>query len=83
MKNTEFEWFFIDVTFVRAYQHAPGVKDQNISKSVGGNSSKIHLAVHANSNPIEFIISDGTRHEVKVALNLMDLLNLESNIMYK
>lgn len=46
-----------------------------ISKSVAGNSSKIHLAVDANGNPIEFIISDGTTHDVKVAPELVSLLD--------
>ena len=50
---------------------------QSISKSIGGNSSKIHLAVDANGAPIEFIISDGTTHYVKVAPDLIDYLYLE------
>ncbi|AMW79284.1 hypothetical protein AMD27_10520 [Acinetobacter sp. TGL-Y2] len=39
----------------------------SISKSIGGNSSKIHLAVEANGNRMEFIMGDGTTHDVKVA----------------
>ena len=62
---------------MRAHQHAAGVKDQAISKSIGGNSSKIHLAMNANGNPIEFIIGNGKTHNVKVAPNLIDALDLK------
>lgn len=49
----------------------------NIGRSIGGNSSKIHLAVDSNGNPIAFIISDGTTHDVKIAPDLVTLLDLE------
>ena len=75
--DADLEWIFIDASHVRAHQHSAGIKAQFISKSIGGNSSKIHLAVDANGAPIEFIISDGTTHDVKVAPDLIDCLNLE------
>lgn len=75
------EWLFIDVSSiatqdVRAHQHSAGIKNQDISKSIGGNGSKIHLAVDAHGNPIEFIISDGTTHDVKIAPKLVEKLDL-------
>ncbi|TCB70988.1 IS5 family transposase [Acinetobacter sp. ANC 4216] len=76
--SADLEWVFIDATFARAHQHATGIQDQSISKSIGGNSSKIHLAVDAHGNPIKFIVSDGTKHDVKIAPNLVDSLDLES-----
>ena len=76
-KHTDKEWIFIDGSHIRAHQHSAGLKDQAISKSIGGNSSKIHLAVDANGNPIEFIIGDGTTHDVKVAPDLIDGLDLK------
>lgn len=75
--HADLEWVFIDASHVRAHQQAAGVKGQCISKSIGGDSSKIHLAVDANGNPIEFIIGDGTTHDVKVSPDLIDALNLE------
>ena len=74
--NADIEWIFIDGSHVRAHQHSSGIKDQDISKSIGGNSSKIHLAVDSNGNPIEFIISDGTTHDMKVAPILVQQLDL-------
>lgn len=75
--HADLEWIFIDASHVRAHQHATGINYQAISKSIGGNSSKIHLAVDANGNPIEFIIVDGTTHDVKVAPALIDALELK------
>lgn len=54
----DLEWVFIDGSHVRAHQHssgAPGLENQAISKSAGGNSTKIHLAIDSYGNPIEFI----------------------------
>lgn len=76
-KHADTEWIFIDGSHVRAHQHSAGVKNQDISKSIGGNSSKIHLAVDAHGNPIDLIISDGTTHDVKIAPDLIAQLNLE------
>lgn len=76
-KRADTEWIFIDGSHVRAHQHSAGVKNQDISKSIGGNSSKIHLAVDAHGNPIDLIISDGTTHDVKIAPDLIAQLNLE------
>lgn len=75
----DLEWIFIDGCHIRAHQHSARActeSVQAISKCVGGNASKIHLAVDANGNPIEFIVSDGTTHDVKVAPELLDLLDI-------
>lgn len=41
-----------DARNVRALQHAIGIKDQAISKSISGKSSKIHLGGDSNGNPV-------------------------------
>ena len=74
------EWVSIDATHVRAHQSSAGSAGddyQYIAKSVGGNSSKIHLAVDAHGNPIEFIVSDGVTHDIKIAPMLLQLLDLQ------
>lgn len=76
--NADTEWVFIDGSHIRAHQHSAGIKDQEISKSIGGNSSKIHLAVDSHGNPIELIITDGTTHDVKVAPDLVSKLDLKT-----
>ncbi len=39
---------------------------QCIAKIVSGNNSKIHLAVDAHGNPLEFIEGDGVTHDIKI-----------------
>ncbi|MEB3755225.1 IS5 family transposase [Acinetobacter sp. MD2(2019)] len=73
---TDMEWVFIDGSHVRAHQHSAGIAQQAISKSIGGNSSKIHLVVDAHGNPIDFIITDGTTNDMKVAPDLISKLDL-------
>lgn len=66
----------VDASHIRAHQHATGLKDQAISRSIAGNSSKIHLAVDSNGNPIQFLIYDGTTHDMKVAPALVNEIDL-------
>jgi hypothetical protein len=75
-KHADLEWVFIDASHIRSHQHAIGLKDQAISRSIGGNSTKIHLAVDSNGNPIQFLIHDGTTHDMKVAPALVDKIEL-------
>lgn len=75
-KDAALERVFIDASHIRVHQHATGLKDQAISRSIGGNSTKIYLAVDSNGNPIQFLIHDGTTHDVKVAPALVDKIDL-------
>ena len=80
IKDADMEWVSIDATHVRAHQSSAGSAGddyQYIAKSVGGNSSKIHLAVDAHGNPIEFIVGDGVTHDIKIAPMLLQLLDLQ------
>ena len=64
---------------IRAHQSSagyPGSKSQAIAKSAGGNSTKIHLIVDAHGNPLDFIISDGVTHDVKIAPDLIEKVDL-------
>lgn len=66
----DLEWEFIDGSIVKAHQHSTGAacdEDQAIGKSVGGNTTKIHMAVDACGFPIEFEITGGEVHDCKVA----------------
>ena len=52
-KYIDHEWFFMGVTYVRVHQHSSGAvtqTDEAISKSIGENSSKIHMIVDACGN---------------------------------
>lgn len=71
------EWIFIDGSVVRAHQHSSGAakvsneSDHGIGRSVGGLSSKIHLAVDSSGNPINFEVTGGEVHDSKVATDLI------------
>ena len=66
----------VDASHIRAHQHATGFKDQAISRSIDGNSTKIHLALDSNGNSIQFLIHDGTTHDMKVAPALVNEIDL-------
>ncbi|MEQ5701771.1 IS5 family transposase [Providencia stuartii] len=80
-QDIDYEWLFIDGTHIRAHQHSTGSATDNpqaISKSAGGNSSKIHMIVDACGNPCEFIVTDGTTHDIKVAPELLSKIPLDA-----
>lgn len=68
--DPDLEWEFVDGSIVKAHQHSTGAaSDQNeaIGKSVAGNTTKIHMAVDAHGFPIDFEITGGEVHDVKIA----------------
>ena len=74
IQDPDMEWLSIDGTHIRAHQSSVGassLETQAIAKSAGGNSTKIHLIVDAHGNPLDFIISDGVTHDVKIAPDLI------------
>lgn len=78
------EWLFIDGSYVKVHQYACNVTDkqeQGIGKSIGGNTTKIHLMVDACGNPVDFIITGGQVHDVKVAPMLIEQHNITQTKM--
>ena len=76
-KMADLEWVFIDGSIIRAHQHSTGAatsSHEQIGKSRGGNSTKIHLAVDSGGLPIYFELSQGQRHDVVHAESLIDNL---------
>lgn len=68
------EWVFADGSYVRAHQHASGARigeDRAIGHSRGGPTTKIHISADACGNPINFKITGGEVHDVKVAKELI------------
>ena len=65
----------IDATIIRAHQHASdaigGQSNQELGRSCGGLSSKIHAKVDALGMPLNFIISPGQAHEINYAYDLI------------
>ncbi len=72
----------MDGSYIRVHQHGMGAQStehEAVGKSVGGHTSKIHLAVDACGNPIEFIITAGNVNDIVVAPNLLEQLDLSHN----
>lgn len=68
------KYLFIDGTIVRAHQHATGAATEDseeIGKSRGGNSTKIHLAVDSHGYPVNFELSGGQRNDIVFAEELV------------
>ena len=77
IKEPDLEWEFIDSSTVKAHQHSTGAKgseDQAIGKSVGGNTTKIHMVTESYGLPIEFELSGGQVDDCKVAPQLIENL---------
>lgn len=80
----DFEWVFLDGSIVRAHQHSTGAateSSEQIGKSRGGNSTKIHLAVDSGGLPICFDLSEGQRHDIVHAESLIDQLDEVNTIV--
>ena len=81
-QESDLEWVAIDGSYIRAHQHCAAAsalsaqEDHAIGMSRGGRTSKIHLAVDAAGNPIEVIVTAGNIHDVTVAPELLDNINL-------
>ena len=77
VQKPDLEWEFIDGSIVKAHQHSSGgvgEENQAIGKSVGGNTTKIHMAVDAFGLPIEFMLTGGEVHDAKAASALIKRL---------
>lgn len=76
-KLPDLEWEFIDGSIVKAHQHSMGASSDNseeIGKSRGGNTTKIHLAVDSYGLLIEFTLTGGEVHDSKAAPDLIEQL---------
>lgn len=65
----------IDSTYVKAQRSASSMrsdgKSRELGRSRGGITTKIHFLCTSEGNPIDFIITGGQRHDVKVAPKLI------------
>ena len=65
----------IDSTIVRAHQHATCVKhgaSEDLGRSRGGLTTKIHAVVDANGLPIKLALAPGHQHDSLSAADLLD-----------
>lgn len=65
----------IDGSVVKAHQHTTGARKAEVSaigKSVGGNTTKIHIVVDSCGNPIDFEVTEGQVHDITQATELVE-----------
>jgi len=74
-KDPDCEWKMIDGSIIKAHQHGTGAKkgsETAVGKSVGGNTSKIHMVTDSHGNPIDFEITGGQVHDIQMASELVE-----------
>ena len=65
----------IDSTIIRAHQHATCIKHgaaEDLGRSRGGLTTKIHAVVDANGLPIKLALASGHQHDSLSAAHLLD-----------
>ena len=76
LQDPDLEWMILDSTVVRAHQHAAGAKkgagDDRPWAGAGRVRTKIHVAVDALGNPVEFILTAGQEADVTQAGPLIE-----------
>jgi len=74
-KDMDGEYFSIDATIIRANQCAAGYGrgwHEDLGRSCGGLSTKIHALVDALGNAAKFLLSPGNEHDIKKADELTE-----------
>jgi len=74
MIDPDWEWEFIDGSYVKAHQHSAGAvgqESQAIGKSRAGNTTKIHWVVDSYGLPVEFEITGGEVNDCSAAPDLI------------
>jgi transposase len=72
-KDSDEEYFMIDGSIIRANQCAAGYNKgggEDLGRSCGGFSAKIHELVDALGNPVKFLLSPGNDHDITRAEEL-------------
>ncbi len=88
--DPDMESVMLDATIVRAHPCAAGApkkeggqENQDLGRSKGGFSSKVHVAVDGLGNPLRFRLTGGERHEMTKAEELIEGLDMENAIADK
>jgi transposase len=76
LRDPDLEVLMLDSTVIRAHQHAAGQKNsspeqEQLGRSRGGVSTKIHVAVDGLGKPTKILLSPGQAHDVTQAPELI------------
>lgn len=84
--DVDTEWHFMDSTVVDAHQHSSGAastRDEDIGRSCGGLTTKIHAIVDSCGNPVELVLTPGQTHDSQIAEHLIESTNAETYVADK
>lgn len=84
--DAELSEISIDASIVQAHQHSAGARKNSlpneIGRSRGGPSTKIHAAVDTYGYPVYIMISEGQRNDINFAIPVLEHINIEgSNVL--
>jgi transposase len=76
LRDPDLEVLLLDSTVIRAHQHSAGQKNstpeqEQLGRSRGGVSTKIHVAVDGLGKPTQILLSPGQDHDVTKAPDLL------------
>ncbi len=76
----------LDASIVQAHQHSAGARKDGppneIGRSRGGPSTKIHAAVDAYGYPLYIMLSEGQRNDINYAIPVLEHINITgSNVL--
>ena len=77
LRDPDLEVLMLDSTVIRAHQHSAGQKNstpeqEQLGRSRGGVSTKIHVAVDGLGKPTKIFLSPGQDHDVTKAADLIE-----------
>lgn len=84
--DAELQEISLDTSIVQAHQHSAGARKDGppneIGRSRGGASTKIHAAVDAYGYPVSIMISEGQRNDINFAIPVLEPINIKgSNVL--
>jgi transposase len=84
MQDPDYEWLLMDSTRIRVHPDAAGgplgPAEEEIGRSRGGKTTKIHAVVDALGNPVRLILSDGPAADVNYGEPLLENLTADAVI---
>jgi len=84
--DAELSEISLDASIVQAHQHSAGARKDGppneIGRSRGGPSTKIHAAIDAYGYPVYIMVSEGQRNDINFVIPVLEHINIEgSNVL--
>lgn len=81
--DAELDDISLDASIVQAHQHSAGARKDGppneIGRSCGGLSTKIHAATESYGNPVYIMLSEGQCHDINFAVPVLEHIDIEGS----